>query len=63
MSITINTNAAEAILGDKGWRWFNPKNRGVSVRIYVADEPYVVDTNNGQVIGRDGAPAGEYLED
>ena len=47
----------------KGWRWFNPKNRGDSVRIYVADEPYVVVTKNCQVIGRDGALTGECLED
>ena len=53
----------QPIPGDKGWRWFNPKNRGDSVRIYVADEPYVVVTKNCQVIGRDGALTGECLED
>ena len=55
-----------------GWRWFNPENRGDSVRMYRAGpqsadpsihEPYVIVTVNGQIIGRDGQPLGEYLSD
>ena len=61
----------EALPNGRGWRWFNPKNRGDSVRIYRGDPkasppsegPYVVVTKNGEVIGRDGKPTGQRLTD
>lgn len=55
-----------------GWRWFNPDNRGDSVRLFRGDpdspdssvrNPYVIVTRNGEVIGRDGNPTGEILND
>ena len=48
-----------------GWRWLDPNDRGNSVRIYRGDgeAPYVVVTVAGDVIGRDGKPTGERLDD
>ena len=55
-----------------GWRWFNPANRGDSVRMYRGvpessdasiRKSYVIVTRNGQIIGADGKPTGETLDD
>ena len=53
----------EPLPQSQGWRWFDPNNRGDCVRIYAADEPFVIVTKDGQVIGRDGKPTGERLDD
>ena len=53
----------EPLPNSEGWRWFDPNNRGNSVRFYGGEEPYVVVTANGQIVGRDGRPTGEYLDD
>jgi hypothetical protein len=48
-----------------GWRWFDPNNRGNSVRFYRGEgaAPYVVVTVSGAIIGPDGKPTGERLDD
>ncbi|MDH5389072.1 MAG: hypothetical protein OEY06_11575 [Gammaproteobacteria bacterium] len=48
---------------NQGWAWTNPENRGDCVRIYAGDEPFVVVTQDGMVIGRDGKPTGERIDD
>lgn len=53
----------EPLPNNQGWRWFNPNNRGDSVRIYAAAEPYVVVTQDGEVLGREGKPTGKFLRD
>jgi len=53
----------EPLPNNQGWRWYNPENRGDCVRIYAADEPYVVVTRDGEVLDSDGNPTGEKLED
>ena len=53
----------EPLPNGEGWRWYNPSNRGDSVRIFRADEPYVVVTVDGNLIGGDGQPTGERLAD
>ena len=62
----------EPLPDGRGWRWFNPANRGDSVRLYRGDpdsefphkrEPYVIVTRNGQLIDHKGQPTGEFLAD
>lgn len=62
----------EALPECAGWRWFNPDNRGDSVRIYrgsadsespAEQQPYVIVTVDSQLIGRDGKPTGKILND
>lgn len=53
----------EPLPDNQGWRWFNPIDRTDSVRFYSGDEPYVIVTAKGKVIGRNGEPTGEYLDD
>lgn len=53
----------EALPESQGWSWTNPDNRGDCVRIYDAAEPYVVVTKDGMVIGPDGEPTGDRLDD
>jgi len=52
-----------ALPQNQGWAWTNPENRGDCVRIYAGDEPFVVVTQDGMVIGRDGKPTGERIDD
>ena len=62
----------EPLPSHAGWRWFNPQNRGDSVRLFrgnpqsaksVEQYPYVIVTVDGNLIGRDGKPTGEQLHD
>lgn len=49
-----------------GWRWSDPANRGNAVRIVRGEADigsYVVVTVKGNVIGADGQPTGETLND
>jgi len=48
---------------NQGWAWTNPENHGDCVRIYSAEEPYVIVTSDGMLIGPDGKPTGERLDD
>lgn len=56
----------------KGWRWFDPKDRGDSVRIYRGDpraehpvdrDMYVIVTVKGETLDAQGTPTGEFLRD
>ena len=56
----------------QGWCWSNPQNRGDSVRLFRGDpedpqpskqRPYVLVTVNGILLGHDGRPTGEKLND
>jgi hypothetical protein len=53
----------KALPEDQGWYWMNPDNRGDCVRIYAAEEPFVIVTEDGWLIGEDGQRTGERLED
>lgn len=53
----------EALPEHQGWSWTNPDNRSDCVRIYAGDEPFVIVTRDGMVIGPDGEPTGERLDD
>lgn len=48
-NIPANWNG-EPLPKNKGWRWFNPRNRGDSVRIYKGDKLYVVITVDGELL-------------
>ena len=53
----------EPLPENQGWAWSNPDNRGDCVRIYAADEPFVVVTKDSMIIGGDEKPTGERLDD
>lgn len=62
----------EPLVDGKGWRWFDPQDRGNSVRFYRGDpeaehevdrSSYVVVTVKGEILDREGNPTGEFLHD
>ncbi len=62
----------EPLPDGKGWRWFDPADRGNIVRIYrgvqnapnrVDRDTYVVVTVKGELIDDQGKPTGEFLRD
>lgn len=52
-----------ALPQSQGWAWTDPENHGDCVRIYAGDEPFIIVTKDGMVIGGDGKPTGERLDD